>query len=37
MLAPGGYKFSDFLSAGWPLTILSFVMLLVGLVIFWKL
>ncbi len=37
MVTPGNYKFSDFLRAGWPLTILSFLMLLVGLVLFWRL
>ena len=36
MIAPANYKFRDFLRAGWLLTILSFVMLLVGLVLFWK-
>ena len=36
MVAPGNYKFTDFFRAGWPLVLLSFVMLLVGLVLFWK-
>jgi di/tricarboxylate transporter len=35
MVAPANYQFSDFFRAGWPLTVLSFVMLLVGLVLFW--
>jgi di/tricarboxylate transporter len=37
MIAPANYKFSDFLRAGWLLTLLSFLMLLVGLSLFWKL
>ncbi len=37
MIAPANYKFSDFLRAGWLLTLLSFVMLLIGLVVFWHL
>ncbi len=37
MIAPANYKFSDFFRAGWLLTILSFVMLLVGLALFWRL
>ena len=37
MIAPANYKFSDFLKAGWVLTILSFGMLLVGLKLFWLL
>lgn len=37
MIAPANYKFSDFFKAGWVLTILSFVMLLVGLKLFWGL
>jgi len=37
MIAPANYKFSDFLKAGWVLTILSFGMLLVGLKLFWGL
>jgi len=37
MIAPGGYQFRDFFKAGWLLTILSFVMLLVGLIVFWRL
>jgi di/tricarboxylate transporter len=35
MIAPANYKFSDFLRAGWILTILSFGMLLLGLKVFW--
>jgi di/tricarboxylate transporter len=37
MMAPGNYRFSDFFRIGWPLTLLSFIMLLVGLVVFWRL
>jgi di/tricarboxylate transporter len=37
MIAPANYKFSDFFRAGWLMTILSFVMLLVGLILFWRL
>lgn len=37
MVAPANYKFSDFFRAGWPLTLISFAMLLVGLVLFWHL
>jgi len=37
MMAPGGYKFSDFLRIGWRFFLLTFVMLLVGMVLFWGL
>lgn len=37
MIGPANYKFSDFFKAGWMLTIISFVMLLVGLKLFWGL
>ncbi len=37
MMAPGGYKFSDFLKIGWRFFILTFVMLLVGMILFWEL
>lgn len=37
MMAPANYRFRDFFRAGWPLTILSFLMLLAGLVLFWQL
>lgn len=36
MIAPANYRFSDFWRIGWPLTLLSFVMLLAGLLIFWR-
>ncbi|HVO43791.1 MAG TPA: SLC13 family permease, partial [Aggregatilineales bacterium] len=37
MMGPGNYQFRDFFRVGWPLTILSFVMLMIGMVLFWKL
>ncbi len=37
MIAPGNYTFGDFFRSGWPLTVVSFVMLLVGMVVFWHL
>ncbi|HEY9152849.1 MAG TPA: SLC13 family permease [Anaerolineales bacterium] len=37
MIAPGNYTFGDFFKSGWMLTIISFVMLLVGMVLFWRL
>jgi di/tricarboxylate transporter len=37
MIGPGNYKFSDFFRVGWGLTVLSFVMLLIGMSLFWKL
>jgi len=37
MIAPANYTFGDFFRSGWILTIISFVMLLVGMIIFWHL
>ncbi len=37
MIAPGNYTFGDFVRNGWPLTVVSFVMLLIGMVVFWRL
>lgn len=37
MMAPGSYKFSDFLKIGWWLFVISFIFLLVGMVVFWGL
>jgi di/tricarboxylate transporter len=37
MIGPGNYEFKDFARVGWMMTILSILMLMVGLVIFWKL
>jgi di/tricarboxylate transporter len=35
MIGPGGYRISDFVRSGWLLTLVCFVMLLIGLKIFW--
>lgn len=37
MIGPGSYRFSDFFRVGWGLTLVCFVMLLVGMVLFWQL
>lgn len=37
MIAPGNYTFGDFLRSGWRLSIICFVMLLIGMALFWKL
>ncbi len=37
MIAPANYELRDFFNIGWRLTFLSFFMLLVGLVLFWRL
>ena len=37
MIAPANYRFIDFVRAGWILTLISFVMLMAGLVLFWHL
>lgn len=37
MIAPGNYKFGDFFRIGWPLTIICFIMLMVGMILFWHL
>ena len=37
MIAPGNYTFGDFFKSGWILTSISFVLLLVGMVLFWRL
>ncbi len=36
MIAPGNYTFGDFFRSGWLLTIICFVMLLIGMALFWK-
>ena len=36
MIGPGNYEFKDFTRVGWMLTIISFIMLIIGLSIFWK-
>jgi len=37
VIAPANYRFNDFLRAGWPLMIISFVGVLLGMVLFWHL
>jgi di/tricarboxylate transporter len=37
MIAPANYSFQDFFRIGWRLTLMCLVMLLLGMVIFWKL
>jgi di/tricarboxylate transporter len=37
MIAPANYSFQDFFRIGWRLTLICFVMLLLGLLIFWRL
>jgi di/tricarboxylate transporter len=37
MIAPANYEFKDFFHVGWRLTIVCFLMLLVGLTLFWRL
>jgi di/tricarboxylate transporter len=37
MMAPANYRFSDFFRIGWRLTIVCFIMLIVGLILFWRL
>jgi di/tricarboxylate transporter len=37
MIGPGNYRFGDFFRAGWPLTVISFVFLLIGMILFWRL
>lgn len=37
MIGPANYNFMDFVRAGWLLTILSFVMLMIGMALFWHL
>lgn len=35
IIGPGNYKFKDFFKIGWILSILSFVMLMTGMILFW--
>jgi di/tricarboxylate transporter len=35
MMAPGNYKFNDFFKVGWPLMLVCFGVLLIGLKVFW--
>ncbi len=37
MIAPANYTFSDFFRIGWRMTIVSFIMLLIGMALFWHL
>jgi di/tricarboxylate transporter len=37
MIGPANYQFKDFIRIGWRLSIVCFVMLLIGMVLFWKL
>ncbi len=37
MIGPGNYEFKDFTRVGWMLTVISFVMMVVGLALFWNL
>jgi len=37
MIGPANYEFGDFFRIGWRLTMVCFVMLLVGLIVFWRL
>ncbi|HLY28082.1 MAG TPA: hypothetical protein VKQ72_17180, partial [Aggregatilineales bacterium] len=37
MIGPGNYTFRDFFRVGWGLTVMSFVVLLIGMVLFWRL
>ncbi len=37
VMAPGNYTFSDFLRIGWRIFLISFVMLMLGMLLFWKL
>ncbi len=37
MMTPGNYTFGDFFRVGWGLTVVCFVMLLVGMALFWHL
>lgn len=37
MIGPGNYRFSDFFRVGWGLTVVCFIMLLIGMVLFWQL
>ncbi len=37
MIGPANYKFRDYFRVGWILTIISFIVLLVGMILFWGL
>ena len=35
MIGPGNYKLRDFFRTGWPLSLISFLVLLLGMRLFW--
>ncbi len=37
VIGPGNYRFGDFFRVGWGLTLICFVMVLIGMVLFWRL
>ncbi len=37
VIGPANYRFADFFHAGWMLTVLSFIMLVIGMRVFWHL
>lgn len=37
VIGPGNYRFRDFARVGWLLTVISFIMLMIGMVVFWNL
>jgi di/tricarboxylate transporter len=37
MIGPANYRFGDFFKIGWLMTLISFVMLLIGMALFWRL
>jgi di/tricarboxylate transporter len=37
MIGPANYRFGDFFRAGWGLTVVCFVVLVIGMVLFWRL
>ncbi len=37
MIAPANYQFRDFFHIGWRLTIVCFIVLIIGLILFWRL
>ncbi len=37
VMGPGNYRFGDFFRVGWGLTIIVFLALLAGMILFWQL
>ncbi len=37
MMGPGNYQFSDYFKVGWPMMLLSFAALMLGMLLFWQL